>query len=74
MTEKQRWNTAVSLIALAPNARVRTKGLKYLLNDELLRSATHGLSNVAMASRLSVAATKGMILLCAEGGETWFRE
>ena len=66
--------TSVSLIPFAEGTRVRTKGLKYVLNDEPIKYATHGISNVATESHPSVAVTKGMILLCVEGGETWLSE
>jgi len=65
---------AVSLIPFAEATRLRTKGLKYALNDETLKSATHGMSNLATLSHPSVAVTEGVVLVCVEGGETWLSE
>ena len=64
----------VSLIPFAEGTRLRTKGLKYALNDEPLKSATHGMSNLATLSHPSVAVTEGVVLVCVEGGETWLSE
>ena len=66
--------TAASIISFQSDTVVRTQGLKYPLNDEPLRSATHGMSNVVMASRPSVTVTKGAVFVCMEGGETWLNE
>ena len=64
----------VSLIPFAEGTRLRTKGLKYALSDERLKSATHGMSNLATLSHPSVAVTEGVVLVCVEGGETWLSE
>jgi len=66
--------TAVSIISFQPGTAVRTQGLKYPLNDEPLRSATHGMSNVVVASRPSVSVTKGAVFVCMEGDEIWLNE
>jgi len=66
--------TAASIISFQPGTAVRTQGLKYPLNDEPLRSPTHGMSNVVVDSRPSVSVTKGAVLVCMEAAETWLNE
>jgi len=66
--------TSVSIISFQPGTAVRTQGLEFALNDEPLRSATHGISNVVVTSRPSISVTKGAIVLCMEGGEAWLTE
>lgn len=66
--------TLVSLIPFAEGTRVKTRGLKYTLNNELIKYATHGVSNIATMPHTLVTVTKGIIILCVEGGETWLNE
>jgi len=63
----------VSMFSFDENLRVKTTGLKYNLNNEHLKYATHGLSNAAVSDACSVAVTRGMIILCTQGGETWLQ-
>jgi len=66
--------TTVSIISVQPGTHIRTEGLTYGLNGEPLRSATHGMSNTAMAARPVVSVVDGASLVCMEGGETWLNE
>lgn len=60
-----------SMFPFASNARVKTAGLKYSLQDEKLEYATHGLSNAVTGETCSVSISQGMIILCIEGGDKW---
>jgi len=59
--------TAVSLIPYGPaQARVRTRGLKYPLNDEPLLSPTHGLSNELSETEACVCVSGSSLLVCIQ--------
>lgn len=64
-----REGAVVSIIPFGRNARVKTRGLKYRLDDEPLDYATHGLSNETEGASFSVAVSEGLIILCVERGE-----
>jgi len=57
--------TPVSLIPYGQaEVRVRTRGLRYPLNSQPLRSPTHGLSNELSETKASVCVSKGILLVC----------
>ena len=60
-----------SMFPFESSTRVKTTGLKYSLEDEILEHATHGLSNMATGETCSVSVSQGMIILCIEGGDKW---
>jgi len=66
--------TTVSIISFQSNTLIRSEGLTYRLNGGPLRSATHGISNMAMTARPVVSVVNGAALVCMEGGETWLNE
>jgi len=58
---------AVSLIPYgASQGRVRTRGLKYPLEDEPLAFATHGLSNELSETEACVCVSGGVLLVCIQ--------
>jgi len=61
----------VSMFPFDPETRISTTGLEYNLNDENLKFPTHGLSNFAVEETCSASVTRGLIILCMEGGQTW---
>ena len=60
-----------SMFPFESDTRVKTTGLKYSMEDEILEHATHGLSNMATGETCSVSVSQGMIILCIEGGDKW---
>ncbi len=60
-------NALVSLIPFAKNTLVRTTGLEFARNDEPLKYATHGLSNVSISEVCSIMVNRGQVILCVEG-------
>lgn len=61
----------VSLLTFDNRTRIQTKGLKYALNNQSLKSPTHGLSNWAEKSNPVVTVTDGQVLLSWQGGRDW---
>ena len=66
--------SVVSLIPYVEGTRVKTEGLKFTRNDEILEYATHGLSNVAVDEQCSVSVSQGLIILCVEGEDVWLEK
>jgi thiamine pyrophosphokinase len=64
--------TLVSLIPYGPGPfKVRTKGLKYSLEDELLHSATYGLSNELSQTQACVCVSNGVLLVYVENEDSF---
>ena len=59
-------NDRISIFAVSGDPQLKTKGLKYELNDERLEFATHGLDNLAVQNECSIQVRDGFILLCVE--------
>jgi len=59
-----------AIVSLMPysisHLKVRTKGLKYPLQDECLISATHGLSNELSQTEACICVSDGILLVCIE--------
>ena len=56
----------VSMIAWGENAKIRTRGLKYPINNESLETGSKGISNEIEVSPSSIYVTAGRILLFLE--------
>ena len=64
LSAAERKGSVISLFALHGSARgVRTQGLHYALKCETLGSGSRGLSNRAIASRISVSVKSGVVLM-----------
>lgn len=63
--------SAVSLLSFENHARVRTEGLKYVLDNQSLNSPSHGLSNWAEKPNPVVEVTAGKVLVYWKGGRDW---
>lgn len=64
MSAAERKRQMISLFAMGGSAKgVRTRGLEYALQGEELGSGSRGLSNRAIASRISISVKSGMLLL-----------
>jgi thiamine pyrophosphokinase len=62
--------SVVSLIPYGPGRpKVRTKGLKYLLEDEPLAFVTQGLSNELSQAEACVCVSEGILLVYIDSGE-----
>lgn len=52
-----------SIIDINGNSRITSRGLKYELSDSLLKSPTHGLSNIAVGNEVKISVANGGMIL-----------
>ena len=56
----------LSILNLVGTPKIKTTGLKYNLDNSVLKSPTHGISNEAKGNKINVSISgEGMIMLIA---------
>ena len=55
-------NVPVSIISLSPDNKIKTRGLKYDLNNEKLKSFSHGISNEVNGDNFTAEAEKTIVV------------
>ena len=52
----------VSILSMNPSTRIKTKGLKYTLNNNFLKTPTHGISNISLGKQFSIKSSSSILI------------
>ncbi|MFW6304076.1 MAG: thiamine diphosphokinase [Candidatus Sumerlaeota bacterium] len=66
-------SATVSIFSFEKETMISNDGLLFAMEREVLRWATHGLSNRPEADHFSITVHSGSVLLTVEGAQTWIK-
>ena len=52
----------VSILSFNSSAQIKTKGLKYALNNDILKSTSNGISNVSLGKQFSIKSSSSILI------------
>ncbi len=53
----------VSILSINSSTQIQTKGLKYALNNEILKTPTHGISNISLGNQFSIKSSSSILIM-----------
>ena len=52
----------VSILSINSSTQIKTKGLKYTLNNDILKTPTHGISNISLGKQFSIKSSSSILI------------
>jgi len=52
----------ISILSINSSTQIKTKGLKYALNNDILKTPTHGISNISLGKQFSIKSSSSILI------------